>query len=147
MPSVITVDFENSLISAVKHEFQKSPILELLTLIPINEISLGIEYIKIKTINEYDAILFWTYFQNAWIKKYNPTLWTLCNIEDMEIFGRTNNALERYNRRLNDFFVNSHPNLASFVSIIKNEFLYHSELCKQIRQDSSNIHFGQGLFQ
>ncbi|KAF0985869.1 hypothetical protein HZS_1152 [Henneguya salminicola] len=70
----------------------------------------------------------------------------LSNVEYMEISGRTNNALERYNRRLNDFFVSSHPNLASFVSIIKDEFLYPSEICKKIRQDSSNIHFGQGLF-
>ncbi|KAF0989350.1 hypothetical protein HZS_1347 [Henneguya salminicola] len=46
----------------------------------------------------------------------------------MEISGLTNNALERYNRRLNDFFVNSHPNLASFVSIIKNEFLLYRPL-------------------
>ncbi|KAF0986982.1 hypothetical protein HZS_7176 [Henneguya salminicola] len=110
----------------------------------MNEISLGIKYIKIKTINDHDAILFWTYFQNTWIKKYNPTLLSLSNVEDMEISGRTNNALERYNRRLNAFFVNSHPNLASFVSIIKNEFL---TLCKQIRQDSSNCHFGQELFE
>ncbi|KAF0989483.1 hypothetical protein HZS_934 [Henneguya salminicola] len=74
MPSVITVDFENSVISAVKHEVQQSRLLgcyfhlkqaifrklkkitqsssliklildniELLTLIPIYEISLGIE--------------------------------------------------------------------------------------------------------
>ncbi|KAF0990407.1 hypothetical protein HZS_7352 [Henneguya salminicola] len=101
MPSVITVDFENSLISAVKHEFQQSPILgcyfhlkqaifrklkkitqsssliklildyfELLTLIPINEISLDIESIKIKTINDHDTILFLAYFQKTWIKKY-----------------------------------------------------------------------------
>ncbi|KAF0993323.1 hypothetical protein HZS_4676 [Henneguya salminicola] len=90
--SVITVYLENSLISAVKHEFQQSRILgcyfplkqasfrklkkitqsssliklilniiKLLTLIPIDEISLGIEYIKIKTINDHDAIVFWTY--------------------------------------------------------------------------------------
>ncbi|KAF0987728.1 hypothetical protein HZS_1459 [Henneguya salminicola] len=70
MLSVIAVDFENSLILAVKHEFNQSRILglsriqlildyiELLTLIPINKISLGIEYIKIKTIKDHDAILF-----------------------------------------------------------------------------------------
>ncbi|KAF0989683.1 hypothetical protein HZS_7471 [Henneguya salminicola] len=83
MPSVITVDFENSLISDVKHEFQQSRILELLTLIPMNELSLGIKYIKIKTVNDHDAILFWTYFQNTWIEKYNPTLWSLSDVEDI----------------------------------------------------------------
>ncbi|KAF0988709.1 LOW QUALITY PROTEIN: hypothetical protein HZS_3032 [Henneguya salminicola] len=80
----------------------------------------------------------------AGIKKYKLTLWSLSNVEYMEISGRTNNASSDITGDSMIFF--SHTNLASFVSIIKDEFLYHSEICKKIRQDSSNIHFGQGLF-
>lgn len=178
MPSVITVDFEKSLISAVKHEFPQSRILgcffhlkqalfrklrkitrnssfihstldniELLTVIPSAEISFGIQYIKSLNTIDNDALLFWTYFENTWMRIFNPSLWSLCNVEDWEIAGRTNNALERYNRRINDFFANSHPNLASFASTIKNEFKFYSEICNKIRQDSSDIRFGQGVFQ
>ncbi|KAF0985454.1 hypothetical protein HZS_7875 [Henneguya salminicola] len=66
MAQIITTDFEISLIAAIRHEFPDSRLfgklkkykissgnvktilskIELLTVLPINEINLGIEYIK-----------------------------------------------------------------------------------------------------
>ncbi|KAF1740600.1 hypothetical protein MXB_2820, partial [Myxobolus squamalis] len=46
----------------------------------------------------------------------------------------TNNALERYNRRIGKNFANAYPNLPSFISTIRTEFLYYSERSSENRQ-------------
>ncbi|KAF0985614.1 hypothetical protein HZS_4522, partial [Henneguya salminicola] len=143
MPQIITCDFELSLISAIKHEFLSSRLLccyfylkkaierklkiykvsdpncriilsniELLTVVPIEEIPTVLRYISTLTVLQPELTSFWK---------------------------RTNNALERYNRRIGENFANAHPNLASFISIIRTEFLYYSERCAEIRQNSSGI--------
>jgi hypothetical protein len=62
---------------------------------------------------------FWNYFQRTWLKKYSPLLWNVHGNED--IVNRTNNHLERYNRRMNEVFPVAHPNILSFVDTIKTE--------------------------
>ncbi|KII67378.1 hypothetical protein RF11_05144 [Thelohanellus kitauei] len=177
MPSIITVDFERSLISSVKREFPQSRItgcyfhlkqalfrkltkiccdfnlvglilskIELLTVIPLEEISMAIRYLKEILPQTDTSTLFWQYFENTWIRRYDPSLWNISTVDEYQISGRTNNCLERYNRRLNDFFANAHPNIASFVTVIRNEFEFYSQVCAQVRQNSTSIDYGQGIF-
>ncbi|KII62258.1 hypothetical protein RF11_09575 [Thelohanellus kitauei] len=92
------------------------------------------------------SALFWQYFENTWIRRYDPSLWNISSVDEYQISGRTHNCLERYNRRLNDFFANAHPNIASFVTVIRNEFEFYSQVCVQVRQNSTSIDYGQGIF-
>eukprot|EP00957_Ditylum_brightwellii_P141001 10742170-Ditylum_brightwellii.AAC.1 len=41
------------------------------------------------------------------------------DIRDLQ--NHTNNALERYNRHLNEIFPKAHPNLPAFVTVLKKE--------------------------
>lgn len=172
MPRVITTDFEQALISAIKQEFPESKIsgcyfhlkqalqrklkkykvsgsnsivilekVELLTLVPAHEILSAIQYIKTLTTNEDNVNMFWLYFERTWLSRFPPNVWNTFDIPESDFKNRTNNALERYNRRLNDFFVNAHPNICSFAEIIKSEFEYYEGRCKEIRQNSSGILF------
>jgi hypothetical protein len=38
---------------------------------------------------------------------------------EVTLFNKTNNALERFNRRLNDEFPTAHPSMSQFVEVIK----------------------------
>lgn len=113
--------------------------IQLLTVVPITEISVAIEFINTLTDEQEELKVFWDYFQKTWMTRFHPVLWNLSTTEDINIVGRTNNALERYNRRLGEHFFNAHPNLCFFISVIKKEFLYYSEKCNEIRQNSSGI--------
>src|SRR3954447_25553496 len=59
---------------------------------------------------------FWSYFNRVWMTKYSPRLWCVPTIiEKVNLIGggaivRTNCALERFNRRLNDN-LRTHPKL------------------------------------
>ncbi|KAF0985858.1 hypothetical protein HZS_8149 [Henneguya salminicola] len=97
MPQIITCDFELSLISAIKYD----------TL----------------TVLQPELTSFWSYLYLTWRRRFEPQLWNISNINDNHIAGRTNNALERYNRRIGENFANAQPNLASFISIIRTESL------------------------
>lgn len=77
--------------------------------------------------------LFWRYFKNVWIKRFPPALWNIGGIDTNQCMGRTNNYLERYNRRIGEKFINSHPNIYAFVSVIQEEEEYYSNLCRGIR--------------
>ncbi|KII69963.1 hypothetical protein RF11_07748 [Thelohanellus kitauei] len=60
---------------------------------------------------------FLAYFNDVWMKKYPIEIWNnfnLFNNESNNMF-RTNNALERFNRELNERFTNPHPNLYCFI--------------------------------
>ncbi|KAF1740215.1 hypothetical protein MXB_5082 [Myxobolus squamalis] len=78
--------------------------------------------------------------------RFGPKLWSLSNADNFEIFGRTNNGLERYNRRIEDHFANAHPSLGSFISVIKNEFLHFAEKAREIRENSPGIQYRQEKF-
>ena len=94
--------------------------IEILTVIPIKEITLGLKYIKSCLNNVSDAEhKFFIYFESTWLKRFKPEIWNLECHKQCEIAGRTNNSLERYNRRLGEFFANAHPNLFSFIELGK----------------------------
>ena len=114
-------------------------LINLLPEIPISDIeSKGIPYIR-STYDTYkdgkcyaaEFDRFWNYFIHTWMIKYPPTLWNvnaiLChnmsngnsNINNNNIINRTNNGLERFNRKLNDAFPTAHPNMRTFVSTIR----------------------------
>ncbi|KAF0988013.1 hypothetical protein HZS_2772 [Henneguya salminicola] len=145
MPQIITCDFELSHISAIKHEFPSISDhncriilsnIELLTVVPIEEITTVLRYISTLTVLQPELTSFWSYFNLIWRRRFEPQLWNISNINDKNITGRTNNALERYNRRTGENFSNAHPNLASFISIIRTDFLYYPERCAEISQNS-----------
>lgn len=115
--------------------------IELITIVPIEDIEIAIRYAKSLTTEQPELISFWNYFEIIWRKRFDPQLWNLSSINDQELAGRTNNALERYNRRLGEHFANAHPNLPAFIAVIKTEFLYFSERCNEIRQNSSGIDY------
>ncbi|KAF0989374.1 hypothetical protein HZS_2263 [Henneguya salminicola] len=92
---------------------------------------------RIRAINhEYPEKQLWKYFQSTWINRFKPSLG---NNGDMTInedsYGRTNNSLERYNRRRNDHFLNTYPNIWLFVEVIRNEFEFYEQRCLEIRQN------------
>ncbi|KAF0986309.1 LOW QUALITY PROTEIN: hypothetical protein HZS_3694 [Henneguya salminicola] len=75
---------------------------------------------------------------------YNPNLWNLSIKRHLNIQGRTNNALESYNRRLGDFFMNAHTNI---VPIIRYELELFSDRCREIRQNSIHGSYRRFEFQ
>ncbi|KAF0985693.1 hypothetical protein HZS_6630 [Henneguya salminicola] len=70
---------------------------------------------------------FLEYFSRIWLEKYPIKNITL----------RTNNYLERYNRRLGNKFQNAQPNIFAFIAAIKDEQRYCSNLTNGI--GSGNI--------
>ncbi|KAF0986432.1 hypothetical protein HZS_2646 [Henneguya salminicola] len=79
---------------------------------------------------------FCEYFSRIWLDKYPPSLWK--NERQTEnINSRTNNDLERYNRRLGGKFQNTHPNIFGLIAAIKDEEHYFSNLTTELR--SGNI--------
>ncbi|KAF0985501.1 hypothetical protein HZS_3690 [Henneguya salminicola] len=89
--------------------------IELLTLISHCNIVKGIQYIKTLTTVDDNQGRFWVYFENTWLKMYEPCLRDTYLLNDDDAANRTNNALERYNPRLKDPFSNAHPNLACLI--------------------------------
>ncbi|KAF0985423.1 hypothetical protein HZS_8093 [Henneguya salminicola] len=65
-----------------------------------------------------------------------PSLWNISAGIETGRRNRTNNALERYNRRLNHLLANSHEIIPSFVEIIRDEFLYFEERQAEVRLNS-----------
>lgn len=121
--------------------------IELLTILPIEEIEKGIQFIKFKT--DPESIIFnrfWNYFTKTWIGRYGAKLWNISQVNDEILVGRTNNALERYNRRFGEIFMNAHPNITAFVMAIRSEFEFYSERCEQIRKSGETIRFDAGNF-
>ncbi|KAF0987991.1 LOW QUALITY PROTEIN: hypothetical protein HZS_7897 [Henneguya salminicola] len=100
-------------------------------------INQAIGYIQSLTTVEDTPNQFWAYFNRTWMVRFAPCLWNI----SAGMMNRINNALERYNRRLNDFFANTHPNICSFVEIIKEEFLYFEERYAEIRLNSYSVVF------
>lgn len=73
--------------------------IELLTIIPQNQISMAIEYIKTKLVHEESVDNFWIYFERTWLVRFPPSIWNTSEIPQLDLINRTNNGLERYNRR------------------------------------------------
>ena len=67
------------------------------------------------------------------MKRFPSAIWNISEISEEDLAGRTNNPLERYNRRLNSLFPNAHPRLIQFVTIIKDEDEHYTILTECIR--------------
>ena len=67
------------------------------------------------------------------MKQFPPAIWKISEISEGSLADRTNNPLERYNRRLNSPFPNAHPRLIQFVTIIKDEDDNYTILTECIR--------------
>lgn len=115
--------------------------IELITVVPIEEIHMALQFLQTLLVFQPELASFFNYFNSTWLNRFNPSLWSLSSVNSYELAGRTNNALERYNRRIGEHFSNAHPNLAAFVAVIKSEFLVYSEKCNEIRQNGSGIQF------
>lgn len=119
--------------------------IELLTIIPSHQIPKAIDYIKSLLVHEEAVDTFWSYFEKTWLVRFPSNVWNNFDISQSDLMNRTNNGLERYNRRMNDFFANAHPNLCSFAEIIRDEFKYYDQRCAEIRQNCSGINYHQVL--
>ncbi|EGZ24005.1 hypothetical protein PHYSODRAFT_480393 [Phytophthora sojae] len=70
----------------------------------------------------------------TWMRTYGPSTWNVNTIaEAVDIVNRTNNALERFNRTLNESFTTSHPSLLTFVDVIKTKSQNYVDLIEDIR--------------
>jgi len=108
--------------------------IALLTLISHSDIEKWIEYIQSNPQLESDKwSLFWHYFKSTWIRRFDLSLWNISDIPDRDLCGRTNNPIERYNRRLNERLT-THSNICVFVSVIRDEELFFSTYCDDIRR-------------
>ncbi|KAF0992255.1 hypothetical protein HZS_2407 [Henneguya salminicola] len=72
---------------------------------------------------------------------FPPSLWNISAGIETGMMNRTSNALERWYRRLNDFFANAHLNRCSFVKIIKDEFLYFVERYAKLLLNSYSVSY------
>ncbi|KAF0988521.1 hypothetical protein HZS_4616, partial [Henneguya salminicola] len=93
MLQIITCDFELSLISAIKHEFPSSRLLCWYFHLKKGNRE------KIKNIycpnrRNHNCTSFWSCLDLTWRRRFEPQLWKISNINDNNITGRTNNALE-----------------------------------------------------
>jgi hypothetical protein len=103
--------------------------LDILTTIPVDDIvKKGIPYLRSKfAVAEAECPAqwkkFWEYFINTWMKGYDPISWNISGhlAAGVELRNRTNNGLERYNRRLGSKFTNHQPPLEQFVTVVKKE--------------------------
>ncbi|KAF0985427.1 hypothetical protein HZS_6368 [Henneguya salminicola] len=121
MTRTITTDFEKALISAVKQEFAESRILgcyfhlkqalqrKLKKKLNFSQSSPHTRFLLLSNIKSLlihkDAVdNFWLYFERACLVRFPTIAWNSSEIPQLNIENRTNNALERYKKRLNDFF-------------------------------------------
>ncbi len=115
--------------------------LDLLCIIPRYEIvKYGIPYVRAKvesgqsaeTITKWNK--FWEYFNHQWLKVVPISSWNICEKdgEYVDFVNRTNNALERYNRRFNSLFPKK-PSLIEFVQVVENESRAYAEDLRQVR--------------
>jgi hypothetical protein len=108
-----------------------------LTLVTKSEIHLVFDYMETKALQKNEPLRtvveeFRVYFEEFWMPKFD--FWNVSRFECS--FGnlkRTNNCLERYNRRLNDKFPLAHPSITQFASVIQQEKCYYSQLIRSIQ--------------
>jgi len=66
-------------------------------------------------------INFFLYFKSTWCKRFGPELWNVEHIKkclNENLVCRTNNALERYNRKLNEN-LQPHANIIALLDFFK----------------------------
>ena len=123
------LNIEDQYVSMAMHK----NVIDVLTVIPRDEIvRKGIPYVR-SILDQEDVEgrekwnSFWDYFTKFWCSSMDfIETWNIIdrNEEYYDLQNRTNNALERYNRRLNDVFPTAHPSLLLFVQTIEIEARY-----------------------
>ena len=112
----------------IKVAMNKEEGIELLTKIPHDEIRWkGIPFVRSiieddlseEEVEKWDA--FWKYFDTQWMRCI--AVWSLLdeNGEFPDIQNRTNNPIERYNKKMNQIFETPHPSMKKFVTLIELE--------------------------
>lgn len=141
-------------------------IINILPEVPISDIETkAIPYIRqnfnttLRNGRSYDAEFerFWKYFIDTWMTKYPPRLWNIhamvCHLSgdinstnlNSVIINRTNNGLERFNRKLNTSFPCSHPNMRTFVNTIRSMSLDYVDTYTRIKNKLELPHKHQQL--
>jgi hypothetical protein len=79
---------------------------------------------------------FKSYFIHYWIPKFE--FWNIHRFLESSLpnIKRTNNCLERYNRRLNSKFPIAHPKIIQFVSTLRQEESYYTQYIRSIMAGS-----------
>jgi hypothetical protein len=117
--------------------------LDVLTLIPEDEIlTKGIAYVESVVGSSPKWDLFWKYFKKTWIQTFPPRSWNIRALPEslVEDLNRTNNPLERYNRKLNDEFRGSgHPPLLSFIEGIRRHSTEYIQLIRDVQQNRVKV--------
>ena len=124
--------------------FMTKNILDVLTIIPRDEIKKkGIAFVRSildkeckDKEEEKQMDKFWAYFRKEWCSSDEfIATWNICDEDEayFDLANRTNNALERYNRRMNDLFSTPHPSLLEFVTTIEKESRYQVQRLDNIR--------------
>ena len=100
-------------------------VMNMLTVIPTEEMREGIRWVRAQvneTADKEKWDTFWEYFWATWCVRYNPLHWNVHKINadpSIELLNRTNNPLERFNRRFNAAFPNStRPSIVAYVATI-----------------------------
>lgn len=111
--------------------------LDILTIIPMGEIeSKGIPFVQNKMADyeddkKWDS--FWAYFKRVWMKI--DEIWNINdyiskgNVDVYELLNRTNNALERYNKKLKNE-IGTSPSLSHFFEGLKQQAVNHKNELK-----------------
>ena len=102
-------------------------VMNILTVIPIEEIlTKGIPYCRCgfdESSHQVQFNSFWSYFISTWMVRYNPRVWNVHSFvtenSEFTLINRTNNPLERFNRKMNDSFPTPHPTMTSFVETFR----------------------------
>lgn len=61
---------------------------------------------------------FWVYFRRTWITLHPPAVWNVHGLR-RDVVARTNNPLERFNRKINSAFSTPHPSTVRVVQTIE----------------------------
>jgi hypothetical protein len=115
-------------------------LINILTHCPIEEIEIkAIPYIR-HHFNEGDYKdsfdSFWKYFLDTWMKMFKPQHWNVNAFTEGtdDVINRTNNPLERFNRKLKNAFPVAHPSMAVFVNTIKDLSVEYVSMLERIKR-------------
>jgi hypothetical protein len=112
-------------------------IVNVVTIVEEEDVLIFLTFLNEKVVgmfpNMSDTITaFINYFKSYWIARFK--FWSLHKYleNDVNRFKRTDNCLERYNRRLNEKFSTPHPSLAQFVDTLISEEYYYTQYVRSI---------------
>jgi hypothetical protein len=121
--------------------------VDLLTLVQHKELPLAIQYLREKLqLFSCEWSRFWVYFEKTWQNRFPPKYWNVSEHHAHSIQGRTNNCIERYNRRLGEKFACPHPKLLQFVQVLRSKAEYYIDYLARCRNGQENIVFEDRTF-